>query len=149
MSFVIGREELAPLIKQLTSTALLHRNATGHRACEFAPEARITFDWRGGTMPETTVGGVELKLQSSTGKPFHCNERGLGITGGKVNQVDGGEALLISFNRDVLVESAGLIAGNGQCGGFYRIGEDGVTQDAWLADLVGRLLPSHTAKRTT
>jgi hypothetical protein len=42
--------------------------------------------------------------------------------------------MLISFNHDVLVESLGLISGNGQCGGFYRIGEDGVTQDIYCID---------------
>ena len=63
-----------------------------------------------------------------------ANARGLGITGGKVKQVDEGEAFLISFNCDVLVESVGLVAGNGQCGGFYRVGENGVTQDIYCLD---------------
>jgi hypothetical protein len=54
---------------------------------------------------------------------FTSNERGLGISSGKAKQVDNGEALLISFDEDVVVESAAIVAGNGTCGGFYQVGE--------------------------
>ena len=37
-------------------------------------------------------------------------------------QVDSGEALVICFDRDVLIESAAIVAGNGVCGGFYQVG---------------------------
>jgi arylsulfatase A len=55
---------------------------------------------------------------------FTPNERGLGLSSGKVRQVDDKEALLISFDQDVIVESAAIVAGNGTCGGFYRVGEN-------------------------
>jgi hypothetical protein len=29
---------------------------------------------------------------------------------------------LVHFDRDVIVESAAIVAGNGQCGGFYQVG---------------------------
>jgi arylsulfatase A len=54
---------------------------------------------------------------------FDVNPRGLGIDGGRVGQVDDGEAVLVRFDRDVIVESVSIVAGNGQCGGFYRVGE--------------------------
>ena len=41
---------------------------------------------------------------------------------------------LIRFNQDVLVESVGLTAGNGRCGGFYQIGEQGSPQDIYCLD---------------
>jgi hypothetical protein len=37
--------------------------------------------------------------------------------------VDDGAGLAIRFDRDVLVESAAIIAGAGVCGGFYQVGD--------------------------
>ena len=36
--------------------------------------------------------------------------------------MNAGEALWISFDQDVIVDSAALIAGDGVCGGFYQVG---------------------------
>ncbi len=36
--------------------------------------------------------------------------------------MDEGEKLILSFNRDVLVESVSVVAGLGACGGAYRKG---------------------------
>ena len=132
---LVGDPAQARRIARLTRTALLHRNATGHRAVEFVPERRVRYDWvKGENTGGEPVDGLQLKLEASTGMPFHTNARGLGISGGEVHQVDGGEALLISFDRDVLVESVGLLAGNGTCGGFYRVGEQGVSLDIYCLD---------------
>ena len=57
-------------------------------------------------------------LRSETLSP---NGNGLGLTGGTHRQVDDGQALSIRFDRDVIVESAQIVAGNGMCGGFYRM----------------------------
>jgi len=54
---------------------------------------------------------------------FSPNSRGLGLTGGTFDQVDDGQALLVRFDRDVIVESAEVVAGNGVCGGFYRMAD--------------------------
>jgi hypothetical protein len=54
---------------------------------------------------------------------FSLNGNGLGLTGGTHSQVDDGQALSIHFDRDVIVESAEIVAGNGTCGGFYRMGD--------------------------
>ena len=51
------------------------------------------------------------------------NPRGLGVGGGEVDQVEGGEAILIRFNKNVLLESIGIVAGNGNAGGFYTVGD--------------------------
>jgi len=71
------------------------------------------------TMTVTGVRGEEVLGAAA----FSPNFRGLGIGAGTFKQVDDGEALLIRFNRDVIVEFASVVAGNGQCGGFYRVGD--------------------------
>lgn len=143
---------LTPLVKHLTELALLHRNSGGHRLVEIASEERVVFDWRkkgaqklrGGVAANrlaaqfegqpadkltANVDGLSMTMRGVVGNSpvaaavFSSNERGLGISSGKVKQVDSGEALLISFDEDVIVESAAIIAGNGTCGGFYRVGD--------------------------
>lgn len=149
---LIDRDELKPLVKHLTSQALLHRNAGGHRLAKFAKRDPVVFHWgsdpeggdtlasqfHGSTARQTEVragdvnadsgGGLELKIDVSTGKDeqteFHCNQEGLGLSGGASNKFDGGEAISIQFDRDVIVESAALVAGSdGVCGGYYTVGE--------------------------
>ncbi len=66
-----------------------------------------------------SAAGRDSLLRSGT---FDVNPRGLGISSGRFKQVDDGEAILIKFDRDVIVESAAIVAGNGTCGGFYRVG---------------------------
>ncbi len=62
-------------------------------------------------------GPWHLPLADAT---FSCDTAGLGLTGGESDKVNDGEALLIQFDQDVLIESAALVAGNdGVCGGFY------------------------------
>jgi len=60
--------------------------------------------------------------QSLKNETFNVNENGLGLGGGINRRVDDGQALLIHFDRDAIVESAEIVAGNGECGGFYRMG---------------------------
>ena len=43
------------------------------------------------------------------------------MLGGRVEQVDESESLVFSFDRDVIVESISIVAGNGVCGGYYQI----------------------------
>ena len=114
----IKEEKLQPLVKRLVSQALLHRNAGGHRIAAFAPSKRIVFDWSEDKQPNR----VMLNLKTKGGKPS-VNEQGLGLAGGESEQIDSGEALLISFDQDVIVESAAIVAGKGTCGGFYRMGD--------------------------
>ncbi|MBN2130271.1 MAG: hypothetical protein JW741_12285, partial [Sedimentisphaerales bacterium] len=69
----------------------------------------------------TVIGARDDRpLENATFRP---NSRGLGLSGGRFDQVDDGEALLIRFDRDVIVESAEVVAGNGVCGGFYRMAD--------------------------
>ena len=56
-------------------------------------------------------------------KAFDVNDRGLGIIGGRVKQVDDEESLTISFDQDVLIESVAIAAGNGNAGGVYQVGD--------------------------
>ncbi|MGY8696214.1 MAG: hypothetical protein ACKVGW_18705, partial [Verrucomicrobiia bacterium] len=46
-----------------------------------------------------------------------------GIKSSGSEDVDANEAVLIRFNRDVIVDSASLFAGDGVCGGFYQVGD--------------------------
>ena len=143
---LIGKPDLKPVIDDLVAQALFHRNAGGHRFASFAPHERIVFDWRSepGSMSALAKGfaGKSASKQSITDESssltmtisgaigekvsdqakFSTNYRGLGLGGGRFEQVDSGEALLVQFNRDVIVESAAIVAGNGQCGGFYQVG---------------------------
>jgi len=68
-----------------------------------------------------TVRGAKGE-RTLTDQTFSPNARGLGLTGGRNKQVDSGQALLIGFDQDVLVESVAIVAGNGTCGGSYRMG---------------------------
>lgn len=145
-------DSLEPLIEYLTQLALRHRNSGGHRVTEIASDERIVFDWRAGSGQSTarnetteslaarfegrSSGGVTAKANRisitvrgevqngrTSNSTFACNDRGLGLSSGKFKQVDTGEALLISFDEDVIIESAAIVAGNGTCGGFYRVGD--------------------------
>ncbi|NND99845.1 MAG: sulfatase-like hydrolase/transferase, partial [Pirellulaceae bacterium] len=74
-------------------------------------------------------GSLNVRLTAMRGKDiiegqeFHLNERGLGVGGGEFGQVDGGEAIVLRFDQDVLVESVAIIAGHGHVGGFYRVAQ--------------------------
>jgi hypothetical protein len=145
---LIDKKELRPLVDFMTAEALLHRNAGGHRIAEFAPMERTVFDWRSNvnsTINLTTqfaaktassvvvkVPGSDLEMTVSaarnnkplTDAKFNADANGLGISGGDSTRIDSNEALVIRFNRDVIVESAAVAAGkDGACGGFYRVGE--------------------------
>ena len=118
----ISETNLEPLVGYMSTAAQNARNSGGIRYLDFTPSKRITYRW--GTKSDLpNDDDLKLNIRGADGEKFHINERGLGLEGGKFRQVDEGEALLISFDRDVLVESVGIIAGNGICGGFYRIGE--------------------------
>ena len=138
----IAEAELAPLVEHLESAAENIRNAGGHRLADLAPGERQVFDFTKIALHDhlaagagVFLGNLTLKLSAgSEGKPFSAddtdrhfdiNPRGLGVTGGKVAQVDDGEGLRISFDRDVLIESVSIVAGNGTCGGYCMIGEHG------------------------
>ncbi len=144
---LITKPELKPLVAFLAREATLHRRVGGQRMVEFAQDSSVTFDWSaeasegkklavafdgksaGGLTMTSTDRSVNMTISGVRGdKPltraaFRPNPRGLGLGGGKFDQVDDGEALLVSFDRDVIVEQVGVVAGNGVCGGFYRVGE--------------------------
>ncbi len=118
---LIDRQGLKPLIDYLTEMALLHRNAGGHRLAELRLSQPISFDWTEGG----DLGSKELKLSvaaSSQDGGLSRTADGLGASGGESGAVDGGEAILVSFDRDVLVESAAIAARSGSVGGFYQVG---------------------------
>ncbi|MCZ6675425.1 MAG: sulfatase-like hydrolase/transferase, partial [Verrucomicrobia bacterium] len=122
---LIDNSELSPLVDYITAQALLHRNSGGHRLAEFAPTESITFDWHGGDFsPTETRGRLSMNVRGQNAqRKFGTNASGLGIEGGGSADVNSGEAILISFNHDVIIESAALVAGAGVCGGFYQVGD--------------------------
>ncbi len=117
----LDEEPLAPLVEHLRREAEAVRNGCGVRYREIVAGERMSFRWgaEGAEIPQ----GIRLDLRGAKGEEFHVNNRGLGLVGGDFLQVDSGEALLLSFDRDVLVESVGIVAGNGVCGGFYQMGD--------------------------
>lgn len=115
----IAEEGLKPLIQELISIALLHRNTGGHRFVEFAPEKRFEFDWK---KPLPVPSPLTFFVSTKGGGGIRDAE-GLGIKGKGSPRVDPGEAFAIRFESDVLVESIGLTAGKkGTCGGSLRMG---------------------------
>lgn len=140
---LIEDKDLQPLVEHLTSQALLHRNVGGHRLALLEQQSRTKFQWTDADsanslakrMSGKSAAGFNLELPNLTMRitgvrsskrlmkqTFTVNG-GLGITGGNSDAVDDGEAILISFNRDVIVESVGVVAGKGVCGGFYHVGD--------------------------
>lgn len=152
----ISDTELQPLVDHLSELALLHRTAGGHRLADAASADCIVFDWtdskaesrialadsfvgdaaagRSVTAGEITmtVTGICRQQDTDAGE-FSVNNRGLGLSGAEFEQVDSGEALLFRFDKDVIVESAAIIAGNGVCGGYYQVGDQS-TQPIYCVD---------------
>lgn len=123
----ISEPELAPLVEYLGNIARLHRNSGGHRLVTLPMEKRVIFELGGEEKTSSnwqqTIDGVTLTLTPSSGE-FHTNQRGVGLTSGDFKQVDEGEFLTLTFDRDVALQHCAIVAGNGVCGGFYQIGDD-------------------------
>ena len=118
-SNLISTPALKPLVEHMTELALLHRNAGGHRLAAIASHRSETIDWTHGEPPR--IDGLEFSV-SPVGGDLAFSDTGLGISGGGSDAVDGGEAVLVSFDQDVLVESAAIAAGDAAVGGSYRVG---------------------------
>lgn len=130
----VAETDLQPLISELSRHALLHRNVGGHRlaAAKWGKREQYDFSAKEGGQPSVTIHDtavsaeletVSVRVDLSGGQP-HFNPRGMGISTGKTRQVDDGETLTLTFDKNVVVENVEIVAGNGQCGGFYRIGDD-------------------------
>ena len=113
-----------PLVEFMTARAVAHRNCGGHRIAPFAPTHRIVIDWKGGGHSAADPDGrLKIAINAVGDGELTESANGLGVTGGISDDVDSSEALLIEFDRDVLVESAAITAGDGVCGGFYQVGD--------------------------
>lgn len=112
--------ELKPLIKKLTSIAILHRTVGGHRFVSFAPKKRIVFDW---TKPMPIPAPLTLSISGKGGLPTQKPD-GLGIEGKESSRIDKGEGIALRFEQDVLIESIALKAGDGSCGGSLVKGKN-------------------------
>ena len=141
----ISETQLANLVAFLCDQAAHHRNAGGHRLATAPMSAPIVFDWTNAPADErvcvvdefqgqsgpvtvsdsdlTMTVALETKSTRRQASTFSINAKGLGVSGGPFQQVDAGEALLISFDQDVIVEHVALVAGNGVCGGYYQVGD--------------------------
>ncbi|MBB01438.1 MAG: hypothetical protein CMJ47_02215 [Planctomyces sp.] len=71
--------------------------------------------------------GVSLTITAVSdgrnGSTWAATSAGLGLSGGESPRVDSGEAIIVTADQDILVESIHLFAGEGACGGFYQIGK--------------------------
>ncbi len=148
---LIESDELQPLVTKLRALAVQHRTTGGHQLAELTSNQRISLSWvktapkantttidarkmldtanqadstievADATGAEVTVKITGLDRKEDIAPGFSINQRGLGLLGGRVEQVDESESLVFSFNRDVIVESISIVAGNGVCGGYYQI----------------------------
>ena len=116
---LIGEPCKQPLVEHLSRIALLHRNTGGHRLASLPLKPAVTFDW---TAPGNIPSQLGMELLTVGGRKA-LSVGGLGITGGSPDRVDGGEAVTIRFQKNVLVQSISLRAGKeGSCGGFVQLG---------------------------
>lgn len=135
---LIDRSDLNPLIEYITDIAVRHRNAGGHRLAELKLGPRIEFDFRSnealdgakarnakiaakGHSLRATI-SAEKNGQSLSDTTFTSSSDGLGISDGDAKTVDGDEAVLIRFNKNVVVEHASLLASGDIAGGHYNVG---------------------------
>jgi hypothetical protein len=151
---LLATPELQPLVQHLKAMADNHRNLGGHRYTDLQIEGAFQLDFSAtGKLSELLSGkssvtvdlsdldpptqlldGVKVTISAGRDKTalasaeelatFEAGTAGLGIVGGKVGRIDRGEVVSLSFNRDVVLESASLTAQNGACGGFYQIAEN-------------------------
>lgn len=140
---LIDSPKLQPLIQHMTDQALTHRRVGGHRIAQFAPSHRVVLDMRSQSDLAAKLAGKsssEIRIERPEGDLkitikafasdrrteaplFTCDSVGMGISGGNSRSVDDREALLIQFDRDVIVESAAIVSEKeGQCGGYYQVG---------------------------
>ena len=117
---LISESAMQPLVEHLTEQALLHRNVGGHRLAKLASPERTQIDWTEQGPIETP--GLGLSVSAAKDAELVYGVSGLGIAGGESDAVDSGEAILIRFGVDVIVDSATIVAGEGAVGGFYRVG---------------------------
>ena len=125
----ISEVELQPLVNHLNEMATVHRNIGGHRLAKLKASDTAIFELSG---PDADSEGDSMVLNSkeiamtirSSDGPFHTNSNGIGISSGKLKQVEGGENLVLTFDQDVIVQHLAVVAGNGTCGGFYQVGDD-------------------------
>ena len=111
--------KFATLVQHLSGQAVLHRNSGGHRMAALAEgKQRVLYDW---TVSDAEP-PVHVHVSTLGGEPS-LTQHGLGVQGGMSSRVDAGEALMIRFEKDVLIEYAAIRAGEGSCGGFYRVGK--------------------------
>jgi hypothetical protein len=125
----VSEPGLEALVKHLSGLAAEHRNIGGHRLATLKAGEEQVFEFKPGMKYEFADGalsanqnGVALKIEFSDGEPSF-NPIGMGAASGALKQVEGGETLSLSFDQDVVIQNVAIVAGNGQCGGFYQVGD--------------------------
>ena len=136
---LLSQADLAPLVAHLKDQALRHRTIGGHRYDALTRSQRVTLNWSGSPDRESPfhdsaqveqvdrASGLRLIFELQSASPtapsprFAHTAQGLGVQGTTGNRIEGGIAVNVRFSQDVVVESVGLMAGKGRCGGFYQI----------------------------
>lgn len=124
---LLAKPELQPLVRRLAAAASLHRAAGGHRLAQYAAGPRETLDWTKQDDPVIPA-GLAVRIEADPNRQLTVTSSGLGVAGGESGAVDGGEAILLKFQEDILIESAELVAADGVVGGFYRVGDRSALQ---------------------
>ena len=143
---LIENAKLSSLIEHLTTIAREHRNSGGHRLVALKTGDSVTFDWTAespeyeriatelATRPSPVIQHQTNKLtmtlrmenrqQALSPPALRLTPKGFHVSSSSPGGLPGdNEALLITFDKTVLLESVGLAAGTGQCGGFYQLAE--------------------------
>jgi len=151
---LLGEKSLERLVTFLTHEAKQHRNAGGYRLNQAAQSTSRSVDFTFHRGDPTTVAKqvaghrtAEVTLQNpraptsdltvictaygangNTSCELTCTPAGLGVSTGASPACDASEAIVFRFSHSVVVESVTLVAGSGQCGGFYTIGDKAPSQ---------------------
>lgn len=140
---LIAHDDVDALIQWMTKRAVFLRNAGGHRFEAIELGDTIVFDWKlNNQIPSSrrSNGMVVFTAKNEQGAlnvscqleregsliehdAISHGPQGIGINGGRTEMVDAGEAFLLKFDRDIVVESISLVAGDGRCGGVCVVGK--------------------------
>ena len=143
-SNLIAEPRFQPLVKHLSNIAHRHRRSAGHRFVPLSQANEIRFDL---TPQSSQFRSLSARLKDSThtdlkisskpltmaissfsnapfvaAKALTLKETGLGVRGSTTGRIEASNTLEVSFDQSVLVQSIGLLAGGGKCGGTVRLG---------------------------
>lgn len=125
---LVARPDLQALVDELSRIAKKYRMRGGARLAELNWDKAAHFQFTSlsanGSLLEQQERGVTVRIEATEKLQLMFSDQGIGVWGNDSSQVNDGETLQITFDRDVLVEAIEIVAGKrGKCGGFFHVGD--------------------------